>query len=175
MSLQEFKAKFLGGARPTLFRVTMAFPDGVDPGEGSTKLSFDAKVAQIPGSNVNPINVPYQGRNLKIAGDRDFQPISISVINDSDWLVRTAFERWMNLMNGHAENIGATKPDQYQKDFTIEQLDRNGTVIASYEFVGGFPIEVSAIDLAYESVDTVEEFNVTMDYQWWTRAEAGIN
>ena len=175
MSLAQFRSQFLGGARPTLYRVTCGFPSGVDSGSASVKLSFDAKVAQIPGTSVNPILVPFQGRNLKIAGDREFQPITITVINDSDWKTRTAFERWVNLINGHAENVGATRASQYQQDFSIEQFDRNGLVLAKYSFVGGFPIDVSTIELGYEQVDTLEEFTVTLDYQWWTREEAGIN
>lgn len=174
MSLAEFRSQFLGGARPTLYKVHCPFPSGVDSGGASLKLSFDAKVAQIPGATVNPINVPYRGRNLKIAGDRDFQPITLQVINDVDWKVRTAFERWLNLINGHAENVGATRMSQYQVDWSIEQYDRNGLVLAKYDFVGGFPIDVSTIDLGYEQVDTISEFSVTMDYQWWTRAEVGI-
>lgn len=173
-SLSNFRTQFMGGARPTLFRVTAQFPPGVDSGQLTSKMSFDCKGAQLPGTTVNPILVPFQGRNVKIAGDRDFQPITLTVINDSDWQLRTAFERWMNLMNGHAENVGATLPKQYQTDFWIEQLDRTGLVIAKYVLVDAFPIDVSAIDLSYESVDTIEEFSVTLEMQYWKRPEAGI-
>jgi hypothetical protein len=174
MALAEFKSQFLGGARPSLFTVNMVWPTGVESSGAGEKFSFDAKVAQIPGSTVNPIMVPYQGRNIKIAGDREFQPITFTIINDVDWIVRSSFEKWMNLMNRHADNVGATLPGDYQATFSISQLDRTGAVIATYVFEGGFPIEVGTIELGYEQVDQIEEFTVTMDYQWWTRAEAGI-
>jgi hypothetical protein len=80
----------------------------------------------------------------------------------------------MNLINGHAENIGATRATQYQTDFTVEQFDRNGLSLAKYDFVGGFPTDLSTIDLGYEQIDTIQEYTVTMEYQWWTRGDAGI-
>lgn len=175
MSLAQFRSQFNGGAKPTLYKVTGKFPDGTDSsGTAALKMSFDAKTAQLPGSSVGLISVPYKGRIVKLAGDRDFQPMTLTIINDTDWTIRTAFERWMNLINGHAENIGATRPDQYQTDFTIEQLDRNGIAIATYTLIGCYPSDISAIELGYEQVDTIEDFTVTLEMQYWQRGEAGI-
>lgn len=111
---------------------------------------------------------------MKIAGDRQFQPITLTVINDADWVVRNAFERWMNLMNQHGENRGASRPSEYQVDMILEQLDRNGDVIATYTLIGTFPSDVSPIELGYDQIDTIEEFSVTLEYSFWVRPEVGI-
>ena len=173
-TLAEFKANFQSGARPTLYNVTLNFPAVVAGGDASRKFQFTCKVASIPGTTSGRIDVPYMGRKVKLAGDRDFADLQITVINDIDWVVRTAFERWMQMINGHAENVGATRLSDYSVDMLLEQLGRDGNTIASYQFVGVFPTDVEAIGLSYEQIDTIEEFGVTLAYQWWTREEAGI-
>lgn len=173
-SLAEFRGRFEGGARPTLYNVSLAFPIGVADGDTTEKTSFMCKGAQLPGISTGVIEVPYQGRTVKLAGDRQFQPITLSIINDSDWTVRNAFERWMNLINQHAENAGSTRPSEYQVDMVVEQLDRSGAVIASYTLVGSFPSDLSPIELGYDQIDTVEEFTVTIDYSYWVRPDISI-
>ena len=66
-------------------------------------------------SNVAEIPVPFRGRVLKVAGDRTFDPWTITVVNDTDFRIRTAFEKWMNGINKHDDNSGRTNPVDYQK------------------------------------------------------------
>jgi hypothetical protein len=133
------------------------------------------------------IEVPFRGRNLKVAGDRTFDTWTITVINDVDFTIRTAFERWMNAINKHDDNSGFINPAQYQRDAIVKQFGRasyqsatsnsvtptgtaagaNIPVLKAYQFYGIFPTSVSAIDLSYDSADTVEEFTVDLQVQWW--------
>ena len=172
-----------GGARPNLFECELYFPDDAIP-EGTTRdaltdrTRFLVKAANLPASNISPINIPFRGRNLKVAGDRTFDPWTITIINDVDFGIRTAFERWMNLINKHEDNAGLTDPTSYQKDLYVKQLGRaevqgsNPTtnakipVLKQYRFLGTFPTNVSDIALSYDSSDTIEEFSVTLEVQW---------
>ena len=70
------------------------------------------KAAQLPASNIAEIPVPFRGRVLKVAGDRTFDPWTITVINDTDFKIRTAFEKWMNGINKHDDNSGIVTPSQ---------------------------------------------------------------
>lgn len=173
-SISEFRAQFAGGARPTLYNVSLVFPIGVADNQASEKFNFMAKASQLPGITAGVIEVPYMGRTVKLAGDRQFQPITFQVINDNDWMVRNAFERWFNLINQHEENVGAVRPTEYQIDMVLDQLDRSGNVIASYTLVGAFPSDLSPIELGYDQIDTIEEFSVTMEYQYFVRPEIGL-
>lgn len=173
-SLAQFKAAFAGGARPTLYNVTCAFPLLVAGADASRKLQFTCKGLEFPGISQGVIDVPHMGRTMKLAGDRVFNPINMTVINDTDWTVRTAFERWMNMINGARENVGATRLSEYAVDMLIEQMDRQGKVITSYTIVGAFPVDVSSIQLGFDMIDQIEEFTVTIDMQWWERSSAGI-
>jgi len=183
-TLDSFKGRMIGGgARPNLFECELYFPDDAIP-EGTTsdqlsdKARFLVKAAQLPSSQIGMIDVPFRGRNLKIAGDRTFSPWTITVINDVDFTIRTAFERWMNLINKHEDNAGLTDPTSYQKDLYVKQLGRaevqgsNPTtnakipVLKQYRFLGTFPTNVSDIALSYDSSDTIEEFSVTLEVQW---------
>ena len=190
-TIDSFKSKLVGGgARPNLFEVMLTFPEGVNgPIDEKTldeKTRFMVKAANLPASNITPIDIPFRGRNLKIAGDRTFDVWTVTVINDTDFAIRNAMERWMNGMNNLRNATGDTTPNDYQSDAYVYQLGRNGLaatqqggvidgpsnddaipVLKGYRFYGVFPTNISAIELSYDQPDTIEEFTVDLQVQWW--------
>ena len=191
-TIDSFKSKLVGGgARPNLFEVLLNFPTGTkgDTSDFDEKARFLVKAANLPASNITPIDVPFRGRNLKIAGDRTFDVWTITVINDTDFAIRNAMERWMNGMNNLPNATGETTPNDYQTDAYVYQLGRNGIaaanstqgtaqldgpkngdkvpVLKAYKFHGIFPTNISAIELSYDQPDTIEEFTVDLQVQWW--------
>ena len=166
LGVDDFKSKLRGGgARPNLFKATVNFPAYAG---GDVELtSFLCKAAQLPASVMNVIEVPFRGRQLKIAGDRTFETWTVTVLNDTDFNVRNAMERWMNGINAHSANTGLTNPVDYEADLIVEQLDKDGETVKTYQFRGCFPTNVAAIDVNYETVDTVEEFTVEFQVQYW--------
>lgn len=166
LGVDDFKSKLRGGgARPNLFKATVNFPGYAG---GDVELtSFLCKTAQLPASVMNVMEVPFRGRQLKMAGDRTFEPWTVTILNDTDFSIRNAMERWMNGINAHQANTGLSNPIDYQADLVIEQLDRSGDTLKTYNFRGCFPINVSAIDVSYETVDTIEEFTVEFQIQYW--------
>ena len=167
--ITDFKSKLTGGgARPNLFEVELAFPTevGVD-NDTLQKARFLVKAAALPASTVAPIDVPFRGRILKIAGDRTFETWTITVINDVDFSIRSAFEKWMNTINKMNDGTGLTDPEAYQADAYVYQLGRDGGILRSYHFYDVFPTNISTIDLSYETTDTIEEFTVELQVQWW--------
>ena len=177
-NVNEFRSQMVGdGARPNLFEVSMPFPNFANPGNAQQKLTFMCKTAQLPGSTVNTVPVQYFGRELKFAGNRTFQDWTISVINDEDFTVRNAFERWMNGMNSHNLNIrnpAAASPAGYTADASVTQYGKNGNTLKQYKFIGVFPTDLSPIDVDWGSNDTIEEFTVTLSYQWWESPQDGV-
>jgi T4-like virus tail tube protein gp19 len=166
--ITDFKSKLTGGgARANLFEVVMSFPDAAQPGSVVLdKIRFLAKAANLPASNVANIEVPFRGRVLKIAGDRTFDTWTITVINDTDFSIRSAFENWMNKMNRVSDNTGLTNPADYQSDAFVYQLDRNGGTLRQYHFYDVFPTQVTPIELSYDA-QGIEEFQVELQVQWW--------
>jgi hypothetical protein len=168
-----------GGARPNLFEVELVFPDPIAiENDVKEKSRFLVKAALLPASNITPIEVNFRGRILKIAGDRTFDTWTVTVINDVDFSIRSAMEKWMDFINSMEDATGAQDPALYQPDAYVHQLDRDGSTLRSYKFHDIFPTNISAIDLSYETVDTVEEFTVEFQVQWWeairgTGANAG--
>ena len=167
--ITDFKSKLIGGgARPNLFEVELAFPEEIAiDNDVKEKARFLVKAAALPASNITPIDVNFRGRILKIAGDRTFDTWTITVINDTDFAIRSAFEKWMNAINKLDDASGLTDPEQYQKDAMVHQLDRDGGVLRSYKFWDIYPTNISTIDLSYETTDTIEEFTVEMQVHWW--------
>ena len=167
-NINDFKAKLAGGgARPNQFKVTMPFPGYAQVGGEIEELAFLCKITQLPAMSVVPITVPFRGRQIKIAGDRTFADWTITVINDTNFKLRNAFERWSNGINNMTDGEGLTNPADYQVDAFVDQLDRNGATIKSYTLRGAFPTEIAAIELDYGNNDTIEEFQVTFGYQYF--------
>jgi hypothetical protein len=171
-TIKDFKSKLIGGgARPNLFEVELAFPDGegspVAVNEVVENARFLVKAAALPASTIAPIEIPFRGRILKIAGDRTFETWTITVMNDSTFTIRSAMEKWMNYINKLDNGTGVTDPVLYQKDAVVKQLDRDGKVLRKYKFWDIFPTNISTIDLSYDTTDTIEEFTVEMQVHYW--------
>ena len=166
LGVDDFKSKLRGGgARPNLFKATLNFPAYAG---GDVELtSFLCKAAALPASAMNVTEVPFRGRQLKIAGDRTFETWTVTILNGTDFSIRNSMERWMNGINAHSANTGITNPVDYEADLIVEQLDKDGETVKTYQFRGCFPTNVSAIDVNYETVDTVEEFTVEFQVQYW--------
>ena len=167
-NINDFKAKLAGGgARPNQFKVTMPFPGYAQVGGEIEELAFLCKITQLPAMTVGMVTVPFRGRQIKIAGDRTFADWTITVINDTNFKLRNAFERWQNGINNMTDGEGLTNPADYQVDAFVDQLDRNGATIKSYTLRGAYPIDVAQIELDYGNNDTIEEFQVTFNYQYF--------
>ena len=191
-TLSNFKSRLEGGgARPNLFEVTLpAFPGAAEDfwGEGedesNTKFSFLCKAAQLPASTVASVPVAFRGRELKVAGERTFDPWTVTVINDENFALRTAFEQWMNKLSKLNDATGVTNPGSYMVNANVKQLGRgfqaesesntgsNTSVLRTYEFYDIWPSNVSAIDLSYDTTNTVEEFQVEFQVQYFSIGEA---
>lgn len=165
-TVDNFKAKLIGGgARANLFKATLTYPAYA---QGDTELSsFMCKAAQLPGSTIGTIEIPYRGRQLKIAGDRTFENWTVTIINDTGMEVRNAFERWMNGINNHTSGNGLTNPSDYQSDLAIQQLDKAGNVTKTYTIRSAYPVNISTIELSNDTTDAIEEFTVEFAFQYW--------
>ena len=165
-TIDEFKAQLTGGgARANQFRVTMNTPGAIATGLDVRRTSFLVKAAALPGRTMGEIAVPFRGRNLYIVGDSEFETWETTIINDTDFNVRNAMERWHNCINNFADNTGVTNAADYQTDLFVEQLDRDDTILKTYVFRSAFPISVGQIDLTNEETTTIETFEVQWRYQ----------
>ena len=167
-NINEFKSRLSGGgARANQFKVTMPFPGYAAVGGETSDLAFLCTSTSIPGQSIANISVPFRGRVLQIAGDRTFNPFSITVLNDTDFKIYRAMERWMNGINNMTDNEGLTNPSDYQVDGFVDHLDRNGTTIKSYTYRGLFPTALDDIALDYGTNNAIETFGVTFTYQYF--------
>jgi len=173
-NIDDFKANLAGGgARPNQFRVTITPPSGIATGLDVRNASFLAKSSNLPGQTLGEIAVPFRGRNIYVTGDREFETWTTTFMNDTDFNIRNAIERWMNGINDLANNTGVINSADYQSDLTIEQLDRDDTTLKTYIFRNAYPLTLGQIDVAYETTNAIEEFEVTWRYQHFEAS--GVN
>ena len=164
-NINDIRAQLtFGGARPSLFQVIISNP--INP-VADLKLPFLCKAAQIPTSQLGLIEVPYFGRRIKMAGDRTFDPWTVTIINDEDFLVRNAMEEWNNSINLYQQNVtalGSGAPSLYKSQATVTQYGKAGETLRVYQFNGIFPQVISPIDLAWATQDEIEDFQVSFQY-----------
>ena len=182
-NITDFRARMTGGgARSNLFEVEITFPGGLEISESlvSDKVPFLVKAAEIPASNLGNIPVPYRGRVLPIAGDRTFDPWTVTVINDTDFLIRDAMEKWSNSINDIQTAQGTINPEDYQTSARVFQKSREGAGpgdtekdLRIYKFEGIYPNVVSSIPLDFGATDQIEEFQVTFNYLFYDVQTAG--
>ena len=184
-SITNFRDRLVGGgARPNMFEVNITLPEQVQGlGDISQDMRFLVKAAEIPAANIGNIPVPFRGRVLPVAGDRTFDPWTVTIINDAQFNIRDAMEQWSNLINDLQFDVGDINPADYQTKAEVFQLSRQaqGTgaqsagkggeiiqTLRTYNFEGIYPNAVSSIPLDYGATDQIEEFQVTFNYLFWT-------
>ena len=177
-TLSEFKSALSGGgARPNLFEVSISNAPA-NAGPLDPDFIMLCKAANLPASNIASIDVPFPGRTFKVAGDRTYDTWSITVINDTDFLIRTFMENWMQHIGQYKDSSGAATPTDYMATATVIQLKRSSSEIkqtsttgvaddVSYIFQDIFPTNISAIDLSFDSSDAIEEFTVEFQVNYW--------
>jgi len=184
-TISDFKGALIGGgARSNLFEVELTtLPGGIT--WNSSDFSYMCKAATLPASNIANIDIPFRGRTFKVAGDRTIDPWTVTIINDESFNLRTAFEEWTDLIAKLDNNLGATDPNAYMVNAKVYQLGRGSTpnsksnsgtansVLKEYEFFNIWPSAVAAIDVSYDSTDSIEEFTVDFQVQSYSFAGAG--
>jgi hypothetical protein len=191
----DFRNKIGELARPNIFEVEINFPTLIEGSSGgginnqedaqaaaagrpqesnvkATELSsFLVKAANLPASTIGVIEVPFRGRTLKIAGDRTFEPWTVTVLNDEGFRLRRKFEAWSKAIQSLPVNLSdASSIASYQSRAIVRQQNRQGLHTAAYTFEGIWPSNISAIDLAWDSNDTPEEYTVEFQVQYWQHA-----
>lgn len=171
-SINDFLANFSGGGfRPNRYEVQLTFPTAVNfATDASRQIQFTCKTSAIPGSNMGVIDVPYKGRNLKVAGDKVWDDWNVSIMLDSNMLTRSVFEQWHNLILGFETNVaspGMQNPANYYANATVNLLDREDKVIKTYLVDGMFPMLVGEVALGYDQNDMVAEQPVTFSINGW--------
>ncbi len=201
-NITQFKARLNGGVRPNLYEVEINFPTGVgggdvQKGKDDNKVSLSGqgrylcRSTSLPTHSQGLIEVPFRGRFLKIPGDRTFEAWTATFYNTADFNLRGAFEQWVNLGNQVDENIGATTGlNAIMEDIYIRQLskDASGTagtknessvdknkVLRTYQLVDAWPTSVGSINVAFDSNDALEEFDVEFQYQYLDASTPGKN
>ena len=172
-NIADFQEALNGqGARPNLFEMALTVPSIT--GVVHTNFTKLCKTAQLPGSTIGVVEVQYFGRPVKMPGNRTFENLTTTIINDENFVLRHSLETWMAFLNTHEENTttvaGGSTGLNYTGTLSIQQYNRDGSFIndASYTFNKCWPVNVAPIDLDWGTNDTIEEFTVEWAYDWWS-------
>ena len=168
-NINEMKAALTGGgAKSTLFQVSIT--NKID-NTADDLVPFMVHAAQLPQSSIGTYPLPYMGRKINLAGDRVFEPWTVSVYNDENFAIRNRMEQWMNAINSHTGNLRLTNsssPSDYKSQALITQFSKTGRTLRTYKFEGLFPSTISAIEMDWNNTDSIESYQITFQYDLWT-------
>ncbi len=173
-TIDDFRSKLIGGgARSNQFEVRIVSAGGAGvPTFDTEKGAFLAKASSLPAMAIEEIEIPFRGRTIRIAGDRDFaDPWTVTFHNDSLFDLRNQLEGWQNAINNLRTASGLTSYSDYTADLSVTQLDRDNSPLKTYVFVNAWPQSIGEIALAMESANEIEEFEVTWRYTHFLSSE----
>ena len=166
-----------GGARTNLMLVELTSPSG---GITAKNFTYMCKASNLPGSTLTPIEVPYFGRNVKLAGEsREFAPLTTTVVNDEGREIYVGMVAWMKDLNDPAGNVAKKKLFESRKDYCadikLEMFTKAGETDQIWKFINCWPSNMSAIDLNWDSVNTIQEFTIDWQYDYYLHDKANIS
>ena len=187
-NLSTFKSRIGYGLRPNLFKVTVPTGDSIGGFEGTGELnesfSFLCRSAGLPAASIGTVEVPFRGRVIKLPGDRTFESWTVTIFADENLQIRGYFEKWLDKLNEHQSGAGYT--ENYYRTLTVDQykrgtgntndssnLDEPHNIIRSYDFINAFPTNISQIDLSYDNNNSIAEYTVEFQYDWWVARGSG--
>lgn len=172
LKIDTLKQVLKGGVRSNLFEIQInSAPALVVP--DPSKLSILCRAGQIPAASLAPIEVPFRGARYKLPGDRTFEPWTVTIYNDPDMVYRGLFENWTNSMKGFVSNVAAADFTEYTCAIEVRQLNQQGNVIGTpWVLQDAWPSDITAIDLSSDNENSVSDFSVTFQYQYWTHLSA---
>ena len=171
-SIDDFKSNLIGGgARANQYRVVMTTPTTITTGLDAVRTHFLVKATSLPGQTIPEVAVNFRGRQLFLAGDRTFETWTTTIINDTDFMVRNAIERWMNGINDLETNTGLVNVSDYTADLRVEQLDRADNILKRYIIRNCWPTILAPVELSYDTVSDIETFDVTWRYTSFTASD----
>ena len=173
-NVQDFRSKALkyGGASPNLFEVDIKWP-----WTSTTRTNYNIKTTFLPASISTSTTVSYLGRVFKFAGERTYPQWTCTFLNDEDFKLRNALERWSDYISGHVK-LGRTRvqstagrenmPLDYQSSAILTQFSKNGNPLKKYTFNGLYPLTLTDIPVSWDTTNAIEEFTATFEYQYYT-------
>ena len=138
------------------------------------KVSFFCTSARIPEISLDTAVQPSYLKDLDIPGEKlTYGDLSLRFLIDEDMENYMAIHNWLT-------GLGFPETTQDYKDLIADPVDVTQPgdaipVLKAYKFYGIFPTAVSAIDLSYDSTDTIEEFTVDLQVQWWDALDSAGN
>lgn len=178
MSIDQFRASLVGGGqRSNQFSVQLTFPQIVSGGTAAPAIllaPFMVNASRLPGSAIEQIDSWYRGRRVPLPAERTFEDWTITITNDTNFVLHTAFNVWANLINNVNDNTGITTPSAYIADAYISALDRNGLETKTYKMKGLWPKNISEMEFDFKNPE-VTNFTVTFPvYNWSSDVVGGL-
>ena len=158
-NIELFKASFDDLARANRYRVEgFGAPDD---------LKYMAKAATAPASTVGVVDAPYQGRIIKLPGDRTYADWDVTFSYNTNNEDYDYFYQLHSFLNLEIANISIGLSDGKLPYGSVTLLNRtNGADLKTWTIVGAIPFNISEIQFGMDTNDTLAEFTVSLAYDY---------
>lgn len=135
---------------------------------------FRANSANLPGFNIGYDDIKHKGYGLgeKRANTISFEDITVTVIVDGQGETKKFFNDWMELILPTNDGVHGTSnvemfeyPVNYYGGIEITMFDGTGVAHTNWSFKDCFPISVGAVQVSWESTDTIFVLPISFAYR----------
>jgi hypothetical protein len=174
--IREIEGVLNAGGRANKYRVSFAWPTGVQGNTNLAAVDILAKSALAPDKTIGTIDLWNQGRKLVIPGDTAFSNSwALDFYLSENHEIRIDMLKWLEACDNFHKNLHTGLPTAVMADVKVEQLDSAAKVVATYVLHGCFPQTVGEVTYGDETSDTIVEFNVAFAFTDWTIGEGEFN
>lgn len=175
-TLANLKSALGAGARANKYRLNFSVPSTIATTSNLQDADILCKAARFPGMTIGPIEVWGQGRKLIIPGDTAYETEwAVTFYNTEDHSLRKDMIAWMKAADHFQNNSHSGNPGSIMTEMSVEQLDSAGNPTAKYTFHNMWVSGVAAVEVADETADTVQEFEVTFTFSDWVVGDTEFN
>ncbi len=188
-TISDFKSGFNGGTRANRFAVTFNWP--TELGSNLPNLTYHVVAAKLPEGELGSISIPYRGRVAHFAGDRDYKPWTVTILDDTgtneSW---SLFHKWSNALSSHKTNTvldqtyaagGYLQPIKFTQlteptsgGSTTTTASTGHSSLREIDLLNAWPSEVGQIGLDMGEGGSLVSYTVTFTYDYYKILKAQI-
>lgn len=164
-NLREFRQIVGDGARSYLFEIAIPVLSS-NITEDTKTITCLARTANLPRYSIEDVPFEFQKSTFHMGGRAKFDTWQVTFMADSYHKLRNRLLAWQSVIFDPTRQVGYSPSSYKRDDVSIKQLDRMGSVVTAYTFMGLFPSEVGEIQLNHSNT-AIEEFNVIFTYDYY--------
>ena len=161
--VDHLKQTFNDFARTNLYRIKFNLP--VMGKDGMERTEVLAKAVNFPTFEISRMDIKRMGEKISLPASQNYSDLQFTLLCDDAYGQRNFLHDWLTtLVYASNQNVIRNPDFIIKSSITVYQLDNKLEPVFGAEFTHVFPTSIGEIQMSYESVDMITEFQVSFAY-----------